>query len=87
MFQFPIGVIVFDEHELISFVSQGLTLSTANLVQNCRYKIACEVVTGRKVEEDEREERLSYTSNVFHDPAWESNTPESEVLLMTFSWN
>ena len=32
MFQFPIGVIVFDEHELISFVSQGLTLSTASLV-------------------------------------------------------
>ena len=34
MFQFPIGVIVFDEHELISFVSQGLTLSTASLVQS-----------------------------------------------------
>ena len=31
-FRFPIGVIVFDELELISFVSQGLTLSTASLV-------------------------------------------------------
>ena len=30
--RFPIGVIVFDELELISFVSQGLTLSTASLV-------------------------------------------------------
>ena len=31
-FRLPIGVIVFDELELISFVSQGLTLSTASLV-------------------------------------------------------
>ena len=31
-FRFPIGVIVFDELELISIVSQGLTLSTASLV-------------------------------------------------------
>ena len=31
-FRFPIGVIVFDELELISFVGQGLTLSTASLV-------------------------------------------------------
>ena len=31
-FRFPIGVIVFDELELISSVSQGLTLSTASLV-------------------------------------------------------
>ena len=31
-FRFPIGVIVFDELEFISFVSQGLTLSTASLV-------------------------------------------------------
>ena len=32
-FRFPIGVILFDELELISFVSQGLTLSTASLVK------------------------------------------------------
>ena len=31
-FRFPIGVIVFVELELISFVSQGLTISTASLV-------------------------------------------------------
>ena len=30
--RFPIGIIVFDELELIIFVSQGLTLSTASLV-------------------------------------------------------
>ena len=33
-FRFPIWVIVIDELELISFVSQGLTLSTASLVSN-----------------------------------------------------
>ena len=33
-FRFPIGVIVFDELELISFVSQGLTLLTASLVSD-----------------------------------------------------
>ena len=31
-FIFPIGVIVFDELELIGIVSQGLTLLTASLV-------------------------------------------------------
>ena len=31
-FRFPIRIIVFDELELIIFVSQGLTLSTASLV-------------------------------------------------------
>ena len=31
--RFPIRIIVFDEHELIIFVSQGLTLSTASLVE------------------------------------------------------
>ena len=31
-FRFPIGFIVFDELNLIIFVSQGLTLSTASLV-------------------------------------------------------
>ena len=30
--RFPIGVIVFDELELILFVNQGLTLSTGSLV-------------------------------------------------------
>ena len=30
--RFPIQIILFDEHELIIFVSQGLTLSTASLV-------------------------------------------------------
>ncbi len=30
--RFQIGIIVFDELELIIFVSQGLTLSTASLV-------------------------------------------------------
>ena len=30
--RFPIQIIVFDELELIIFVSQGLTLSTASLV-------------------------------------------------------
>ena len=30
--RFPIRIIVFDELELIIFVSQGLTLSTASLV-------------------------------------------------------
>ena len=30
--RFPIRIIVFDELELIIFVSQGLTLSTANVV-------------------------------------------------------
>ena len=30
--RFPIPIIVFDELELIIFVSQGLTLSTASLV-------------------------------------------------------
>ena len=30
--RFPIRIIVFDEQELIIFVSQGLTLSTASLV-------------------------------------------------------
>ena len=30
--RFPIGIIVFDELELVIFVSQGLTLSTASLV-------------------------------------------------------
>ena len=34
MSRFPIGVIVFDELELILYVSQGLTLSTASLVLN-----------------------------------------------------
>ncbi len=32
MSRFPIQIIVFDELELIIFVSQGLTLSTASLV-------------------------------------------------------
>ena len=32
--RFPIRIIVFDELELILFVSQGLTLSTASLVIN-----------------------------------------------------
>ena len=32
-FRFPIGVIVFDQLELIIFVSQGLTQSTASLVR------------------------------------------------------
>ena len=31
--RFPIRIIVFDELELIIFVSQGLTLSTASLVE------------------------------------------------------
>ena len=31
--RFPIRIIVFDELELIIFVSQGLTLSTASLVR------------------------------------------------------
>ena len=31
--RFKIGIIVFDELELIIFVSQGLTLSTASLVR------------------------------------------------------
>ena len=31
--RFPTRIIVFDELELIIFVSQGLTLSTASLVQ------------------------------------------------------
>ena len=33
--RFPILIIVFDELELIIFVSQGLTLSTASLVSIC----------------------------------------------------
>ena len=39
-FRFPIGVIVFDELELISFVSQGLTLSTASLVKYENHDLA-----------------------------------------------
>ena len=31
-FRFPIGVIVIDQLELVSFLSKGLTLSTASLV-------------------------------------------------------
>ena len=40
-FRFPIGVIVFDELELISIVSQGLTLSTASLVCTYFYFYLC----------------------------------------------
>ena len=41
-FRFPIWVIVFDELELITFVSQGLTLSTASLVLSIKVKFVVE---------------------------------------------
>ena len=42
-FRFPIGVIVFDELELISVVSQGLTLSTASLVYKLKFLLFLKV--------------------------------------------
>ena len=38
--RFPIQIIVFDELELIIFVSQGLTLSTASLVWSFAHSAA-----------------------------------------------
>ena len=49
--RFPIWIIVFDELELIIYVSQGLTLSTASLVPPCiaRKRISwCDVAQGFK---------------------------------------
>ena len=47
--RFPIWIIVFDELELIIFVSQGLTLSTASLVISHVTKAEEEITGVRRV--------------------------------------
>ena len=50
--RFPIGIIVFDELELIIFVSQGLTLSTANLVYFTVYCLPVLIVGCEAIDHD-----------------------------------
>ena len=55
-FRFPIWVIVIDELELISFVSQGLTLSTASLVISLK-SLEC-FITKHKAQSRKFSERM-----------------------------
>ena len=47
--RFPIGIIVFDEIELMLYVSQGLTLSIASLVMTINIKICVDFAASRNI--------------------------------------
>ena len=62
--RFQIQIIVFDELELIIFVSQGLTLSTASLVVNTKFTLLKQVSV--KILDSEAKYWDSRMTFVFH---------------------